>query len=116
MTPEPTQTSSAEHELILPAVADLIKKGAEHRRWKQLHEAENFLLEATNLAEQHLGDEHQVYGYALSDLACLQEEMGKPLEARENFVKALTILERHLGNEHPDTVGIFGRLHHLFRF
>ncbi len=116
MTHEPTKTSSAEPELILPTVADLIKRGAEHRRWKQLDEAENFLLEASHLAHEHLGDDHQVYGYALSDLACLQEEMGKPLEARENFVKALTILERHLGNEHPDTVGIFGRLHHLFRF
>lgn len=116
MNQEPTHTSSVESDLILPQVADLIKRGAEHRRWKQLDEAENFLLEATHLAKQHLGENHQVYGYALSDLACLQEEMGKPLEARENFVKALTILERHLGNEHPDTVGIFGRLHHLFRF
>lgn len=116
MNKDPTQNASDSAELILPQVADLIKRGAEHRRWKQLDEAERFLLEATTIAKEHLGDDHQVLGYALSDLACLQEEMGKPLEARDNFVKALTILERHLGNQHEDTVHIFGRLHHLFRF
>jgi len=100
---------------VLTDVADLIKRGAEHARWQQFEEAENLYREATILARRELGADHQVYGYALSDLAALQEQSGKPIEARDNFVAALSILERHLGNAHPDTLHIFGRLHHLFR-
>lgn len=109
------QDAETASNTVLIDIADLIKRGAEHARWQQFEEAENLYREATVLARSELGGDHQVYGYALSDLAALQEQIGKPIEARDNFVAALSILERHLGNDHPDTLDIFGRLHHLFR-
>lgn len=109
-----TQTSKTPCP-ILHQVADLLRQGSEHQRWKQYEQAEAFYTEAVNIAREQLGPDHQVLGYALSDLAQLQEDQGKVILARDNFVAALDILEKHLGNSHQDTLHIFGRLHHLFR-
>lgn len=99
----------------LAKIADLLKQGSEHQRWQQLDQAESLYSEAVDLAEKELDPNHTALGYALSDLAQLQEARGDEINARNNFIKSLNILERHLGNQHPVTMDIFGRLHHLFR-
>ncbi|MBX9940973.1 MAG: hypothetical protein K2Y32_17055 [Candidatus Obscuribacterales bacterium] len=99
----------------LSEIAELLKQGSEHQRWQELDKAEGFYADAVSMARQKLGAKHQVLGYALADLAQLQESKGDEINARHNFVEALHILEPQLGNNHPVTLDIFGRLHHLFR-
>ena len=100
---------------ILLEVSNLLKQGSDHQRWQEFEKAEGFYVDAITLAKEQLGAEHQAVGYALNDLAQLQESMGEEIRARDTFVEALTILEKHLGNNHPVTLDIFGRLHHLYR-
>jgi Flp pilus assembly protein TadD len=108
----PHQPSQAH---VLTDIAQLMKQGAEHRRWQQLDEAENLYRQAAELAKTQLGEQHEARGHALHELGILLEEKGDVIEARNALMDALGILELHLGNQHSETIAIFGRLHHLFR-
>jgi tetratricopeptide (TPR) repeat protein len=100
---------------VLSEIADLIGRGAKLQRAKQLAEAESLYLQAVTLAANELGKDHLVYGYALSDMAQVQEERGDVIAARNNFTEALYVLEARLGNQDPEAISLFGRLHHLYR-
>lgn len=110
-----TTQDTSSHALVLSELADLMKQGSEHQRWKQYDEAESFFRQAVALSKERLGEEHEAHGYALSELGALLEERGEQIEARDSFMKALTILEKRLGNQHQDTIWLFGRLYHMFR-
>jgi Flp pilus assembly protein TadD len=121
MTVDATQSttqSAAEthpdHDHAITKVATLLKQALEHRRWKQFDQAERLATEAFNLATEELGEKHVTTAYALTDLAIIQEDQGKNVEARDKLIAALEILEPILGGQDAQVTTIFTRLHHLF--
>jgi len=109
-----TDTAPTHDHHTVAKVALLLKQALDHQRWKQLDEAESLATEALNLARQELGDKHVTTAYALTDLAIIQEDQHKNVEARDNLIAALEILEPALGGHHDQVSLIFTRLHHLF--
>jgi tetratricopeptide (TPR) repeat protein len=109
----PEDAPAHDHHTVAQ-VAALLKQALEHQRWKQLDEAERLATEALNLAREELGEKHVTTAYAMTDLAIIQEDLQKPVEARDNLIAALEILEPALGHHHGQVTLIFTRLHHLF--
>jgi hypothetical protein len=109
----PGDAQAHDHHTVAQ-VASLLKQALEHQRWKQLDQAERLATEALTLAREELGEKHVTTAYALTDLAIIQEDQQKPVEARDNLIAALEILEPALGGDHGQVTLIFTRLHHLF--
>lgn len=107
--------AAKEHCPILSKLAQLIKQASEHLRWQEYLSAESFALEARDLALSELGNKHPAYAYVLEELGSIYETQGKIIEARYALTEALEILEPILGNNHPDTLGLFGRLYLMYR-
>ena len=73
---------------------------------RRYEEAEPLLIQALELSQRLLGDNHPLVATSLNNLAFLYESQGKYEEAEPLYLQALAIAEQALGENHPTTVKI----------
>lgn len=107
--------NSADKNNPLFRVLDLLKSASEHKRWKELAEAERLCRDAIDIVKNELGEDHQALGTALRDLGDILTEQERVFEAREVYTQALEVLVKNLGNNDPEVLCAFAHLHDLYR-
>ncbi len=81
----------------------------------QYTQAEQLLIQALTIGEQHLGSEHpDMMAPILGNLAMLYIATGKYEQAEQLLIQALAIGEQHFGSEHPDMAPILSNLARLY--
>ncbi|BAZ41659.1 hypothetical protein NIES4101_76260 [Calothrix sp. NIES-4101] len=78
-----------------------------------LDQAEPLYLQALELRQRLLGDNHLLVATSFNNLAYLYNSQGKYDQAEPLYLQALTILERILGANHPNTVAVRENLANL---
>jgi tetratricopeptide (TPR) repeat protein len=77
-------------------------------------EAEPLFLQALELTQRLLGDEHPDVATSLNNLAFLYRSQGRYSEAEPLFLQALELRQRLLGDEHPSVATSFNNLALLY--
>lgn len=95
-------------------VTELLRQALLLERNGELEQAAGKAEEAVALAGKQLGETSLYTGYALIDLALIQEKKGEKIRARDNLVAALHIVEPILSSHHHQVSQIFMHLHELF--
>ncbi len=78
-------------------------------------EAEPILLQALDILQRQLGDDHPNVATSLSNLAGLYELQGRHAEAEPLLLQALDISQRQLGDDHPDVAQNLNNLALLYQ-
>ena len=78
-------------------------------------EAEPILLQALDILQRQLGDDHPNVATSLSNLAGLYELQGRHAEAEPLLLQALDISQRQLGDDHPNVAQSLNNLAHLYQ-
>ncbi|KAK3347271.1 putative kinesin [Lasiosphaeria hispida] len=81
-------------------------------QWK---EAERFLIQATGMQKELLGEEHPGTLASMADLASTYWNQGRWKEAEELLVEVMEARKRVLGEEHPDTLTSMANLAVTYR-
>ena len=81
-------------------------------QWK---EAERFLIQATGVRKELLGEEHPDTLISIDNLALTYGYLGRWKEAEELGVQVVEMGKRVWGKEHPDTLVSIGRLASAYR-
>ena len=88
----------------------LMEQAKDERAKAQYEESEKLLLQAREIKQNLLGEEHLELAQIDYELADVYERRGKYRQAEELDKKSLRIRERELGEEHPDTLASYNNL------
>jgi tetratricopeptide (TPR) repeat protein len=72
------------------------------RHQERYVEAELLHLQALEIRQRRLGDNHPSTAVSLNNLASLYESQGRYVEAKSDYLQAVQISRRTLGDDHPD--------------
>ncbi|MBC7822487.1 MAG: tetratricopeptide repeat protein [Candidatus Parcubacteria bacterium] len=77
-------------------------------------EAEPLYLQALEIRQRQLGNDHPSVATSLNNLASLYESQGRYPEAEPLYLQALEIRQRQLGDDHPDVATSLNNLAGLY--
>ena len=78
-------------------------------------EAEPLLLQALDISQRQLGDDHPDVAQNLNNLALLYQSQGRYAEAEPLHIQALDIWQRQLGDDHPNVATSLNNLAGLYQ-